>query len=84
MKTLKIVTQEGCTQCDMTKTLLKNKDVEYEIVDVDSNEGQDYVTVFNIEKLPCIIEETIDTYGDTMIIKVCEGYEGALKVYGNI
>lgn len=45
MNIVKVYTKPACMQCEMTKTVLKAKGIEFELVDVTINEAAlEYVT----------------------------------------
>ena len=69
-----VITNEGCTQCEMTKKLLQNKGIGYE--EILADEAEEYVAKAKKGVLPLLFDEK-----DRLI---CEGYEEALKYYEHI
>lgn len=53
---IKILTSTGCSQCNIAKTLIKNKGcLYYEEIDVDSAEGLEIIEKHKVMNLPFFI-----------------------------
>lgn len=47
---------DNCSACDMLKARLDVNDLEYQIVSVDSNEGETLVKELNVRSIPVLVK----------------------------
>lgn len=68
---LKVFSASWCTNCKPYKLYLKNLGIEFEEIDVESEEGAKLATQFSVRSLPTSIVEGAD--GETVFMGVGTG-----------
>ena len=53
--TVTVYTKDNCKWCDLSKYLLKRKNIDYNQVVVEPSKFEDYKKQFNIETLPLLL-----------------------------
>lgn len=59
MTQIKVYTKNGCPQCEMTKNVLNNEGLEYEVINVEEDDSAfDYVVnTLGLRQMPVVVAE---------------------------